>query len=118
MTRKARAATTTEAELRALVTAGLTWVQASEKTGVNVRELRLVASVLGIKSAYASGTYGGRSAICADEAVRMLAKGATLQEVAAEFGVSKQAVSTKLKRHGLPTSCRAAVKYQAQQAAK
>lgn len=105
------AKTTTEAELRACVAQGMTWVDVANKTGITAGRIRTAASVLGIRSAQGTTSFhiGEERAERMVEWVDRLAQGDTRQEIAAAEGISKQAVSFALRKAGLPTTCRAAV---------
>ena len=105
-------ATTSEAEIRALCAQGLTFVQIAEKLDLPIAALRTTASLLGIKS----GRGHGDGALPLQQWVDRLAGGATLQELATDHhNTSRQNVYAALRRHGLPTNCRAAVKFKAAQ---
>ena len=106
-------ATTTEAEIRSLTEQGLTFVKIAEKLNLNVQSLRQAASLMGIKS----GRLHSETLPLA-EWVDALANGSTLQEIADPRAISRQSVYTCLARRGLPTNCRAAVKFKALQASK
>ena len=115
MTRPRKYAPTSEAEIRALCAEGLTFVQIAERLAVPVGPLRTVASLLGIKS----GRGHGDSALPLQQWIDELAAGATLDDVAkAHHGTARQNIHAALKRRGLPTNCRAAVKFKALQAQK
>ena len=107
--------TTTEAELRALVDEGLNWVQIAERLNLEVSMLRATACTLGIKSGYG---LRGREIVPLDVWIGKLAAGGTLEEIAAAGGTTRQNVHQHLYRRGLPTTCRAAVKFKALQAQK
>ena len=114
MSRPRKYATTSEAEILALCAQGLTFVQIAEKLNLPIVALRGAASLLGIKS----GRGHGDAALPLQQWVDRLAGGATLQELATDHhGVSRQAVFMALRRRGLPTNCRAAVKFKAQSGA-
>ena len=106
-------ATTSEAELRALVAEGLNWVQIAERLNLEVSMLRATACTLGIKSSYG---LRGREVLPRDAWIGKLAAGDTLEEIAAADGITRQNVHQHLHRRGLPTTCRAAVKFKALQA--
>ena len=108
-------ATTTEAEIRALTAQGLTFVQIAEKLNVHINSLRQAASLLGIRSGYGAR---GRETVPADVWIDRLAMGDTLDEIAASDDTTRQNVHQHLFRRGLPTTCRAAVKFKALQASK
>lgn len=116
MARPRKHPATSEAEIRALAAEGLTFPQMAEKLNVPIGALRTTASVLGIKS----GRGHGDAALPLQEWVDRLAAGATLDEIGKAHGrgVSRQSVHNALKRRGLPTNMRAAVKFKAQQASK
>ena len=108
-------ATTSEAELRALVAEGLTFVQIAERLNLEVNMLRATACTLGIKSSYGLRSQGP---LPLDTWIDKLAAGDTLEEIAASDGMTRQNVRQHLHRRGLPTTCRAAVKFKALQAQK
>lgn len=105
--------TTTEAELRELCAQGLNFVQIAERLNLNVQSLRNCCSVLGIRSGdYRSGHPGvGRK-----DPARLLAwvgrleRGDSVGDIARDEGCSRENVNAQLRRHGLPSSVRAAVK--------
>lgn len=97
--------TTTEAEIRKLVGEGLKFPAIAERLGVNLYALRQGASLLGIKSP--TGTANPRAS---REYLASIARGETLHEIAARFGVTSQAVRAALKRNGLPTTANAYLK--------
>ena len=108
-------ATTSEAEIRALAAEGLTFPQMAERLNVPIGALRTTASTLGIKS----GRGHGDAALPLQEWVDRLAAGATLDEIGkAHHDTSRQNIYNALSRRGLPTNCRAAVKFKALQASK
>lgn len=113
MSRPRKYAVTSEAEIRALAAEGLTFPKMAERLNVPLVSLRIAASLLGIKS--------GRGLEFNMPALRWvdeLAAGATLDEIGKAHGrgVSRQAIYVALQRRGLPTNCRAAVKWKAEQA--
>ena len=115
MARPRKHPATSEAEIRALAAEGLTFPQMAEKLNVPIGALRTTASVLGIKS----GRGHGDAALPLQEWVDRLAAGATLDEIGkAHHDTSRQNIYSALSRRGLPTNCRAAVKFEALQAQK
>lgn len=103
--------TTTEAELRELAAQGLTWIQIGQRLGICVHKLRMTASALGIRSGY----YNCLPAIDQsrlDDYVAKLRRGMTASEIAEGYGISKQAVAQELRKRGLPTTTRAAIRAQ------
>lgn len=115
MSRARKYATTSEAEIRALAAEGLTFPKMAERLNVHIGALRTTASLLGIKS----GRGHGNTALPLQEWIDRLAAGATLEEIGQSFhGTSRQNIQAALSRRGLPSSCRAAVKFKALQASK
>lgn len=114
MAAKRKYATTSEAEMRALAAEGLTFPQMAERLNVHVQSLRIAASLLGIKSGR-----GQESSMPVHRWVDELAAGATLDQLGAAHGrgVTRQSIHNALKRRGLPTTMRAAVKFKAAQQA-
>lgn len=115
MSRPRKYATTSEAEIRALCAEGLTFPQIAARLNVALIPLRNAASLLGI----ASGR-GHETNMPVGRWVDELAAGATLDELGKAHGkgVTRQSIHNALKRRGLPTNTRAAVKFKAQQASK
>ena len=115
MARPRKYAVTSEAEIRALAAEGLTFPQMAARLNVPLIPLRNAASLLGI----ASGR-GHETNMPVNRWVDELAAGATLDEIGKAHGrgVSRQSVHNALKRRGLPTNMRAAVKFKVQQASK
>lgn len=115
MSRPRKYATTSEAEIRALCAEGLTFPQIAARLNVPLIPLRNAASLLGI----ASGR-GHETNMPVNRWVDELAAGATLDEIGKAHGrgVTRQSIHNALKRHGLPTNARAAVKFKALQAQK
>lgn len=113
MSRPRKYAVTSEAEIRALAAEGLTFPKMAERLNVPLGSLRIAASLLGIKSGR-----GQEFNMPALRWVDELAAGATLDEIGKAHGrgVSRQAIYVALQRRGLPTNCRAAVKWKAEQA--
>ena len=106
---------TSEAEIRALAAEGLGFPQMAAKLNVPLGALRITASLLGIKS----GRGHGDAALPLQAWIDRLAAGETLQELAdSHHGTSRQNIHSALNRRGLPTNCRAAVKFKALQAQK
>jgi hypothetical protein len=115
MSRTSKYATTSEAEIRALAAEGLNFSQIAERLNVHVGALRTAASVLGIKS----GRGHGDSALPLQQWIDRLAAGETLEEIGRSYhNTSRQNIQSALSRRGLPSSCRAAVKFKALQASK
>lgn len=106
---------TSEAEIRALAAQGLTFPKMAERLNVPLQSLRIAASLLAIKSGR-----GQEATMPVHRWVDELAAGATLDELGKAHGrgVSRQSVHNALKRRGLPTNMRAAVKFKAQQASQ
>lgn len=106
---------TSEAEIRALAAEGLTFPQMAERLNVPLNALRITASLLAIKSGR-----GQEAAMPVHRWVDELATGATLDELGKAHGrgVTRQSIHNALKRRGLPTNTRAAVKWKAAQASK
>lgn len=106
--------TTTEAELRELCAEGLNFVQIAERLNLNARSLRNACSVLGIRSGdYRSGCQGignKRSMERLNGWVARLERGDSLGDIARDEGCSRENVNAQLRRSGLPSSVRAAVK--------
>lgn len=115
MSRPRKYATTSEAEIRALCAEGLTFPQIAARLNVPLIPLRNAASLLGIASGRRHETN-----LPLSRWVDELAAGATLDEVGKAHGkgVTRQSVYNALKRRGLPTTTRAAVKFKALQAQK
>ena len=115
MAKPRKYAFTSEAEIRALADEGLTFPQMAERLNVHLQTLRGAASLLGIKSGR-----GQESAMPVNRWVDELAAGATLDQLGAAHGrgVTRQSIHNSLKRRGLPTNMRAAVKFKALQASK
>lgn len=101
---------TSEAAIRAAAAAGMNFVQMAEHLNVPVGALRTTASLLGIKSGR-----GQENHMPVHRWVDELAAGATLDELGKAHGrgVSRQNVHNALKRRGLPTNMRAAIKFKA-----
>lgn len=109
MARKpSRYSTTSEAEIRALVAEGLNFVQIAEKLNLNIIALRQVGCVLGITSAYRRDAK--RRHFDLDAWVQRLERGASLQEIANDEGITREYVNQTLRKAGRPTCMRAAVK--------
>jgi DNA-binding CsgD family transcriptional regulator len=110
---KRRETTTTEAELRELVSQGKTFVTIAAELRIDINALRATCSVLGIRSAY----NGGRkdSSARANQYLEKLKTGATLDEVGCAFGITRQAVYRALKKASLPTTARAVLRWQSSQ---
>lgn len=103
-----RYSTTSEAEIRALVAKGQNFVQIAEKLNLNLPALRQVACVLGIASAHR--VTSKRKRFDLEAWVLRLERGASLQDIASDEGVTRQYVNQLLRSAGLPASMRAAVK--------
>lgn len=112
MSRPRKYAVTSEAEIRALAAEGLTFPQMAERLNVPLVALRNCASLLGIKSGR-----GQELNMPVHRWVDELAAGATLDELGKAHGrgVTRQSIHNALKRRGLPTTMRAAVKFKAAQ---
>ncbi len=109
MARKTRRySTTSEAEIRALVADGLNFVQIAQKLNLNLPASRQVACVLGIASAHRASSKRIRFDL--DAWVLRLERGASLQEIADDEGVTRQYVSQLLRSTGMPSCMRAALK--------
>ena len=102
--------TTSEAELRALCAEGLNFVQIAERLNLNLQALRTTCCVLGIRS----GDYrGGGHKYSMDVLlgwVERLSRGDSIGDIARDEGCSRENVNALLRRSGLPSSIRAAVK--------
>lgn len=107
-------ATTSEAEIRGLTAQGMTFVQIAAKLNVPIGSLRTTACVLGIKS----GRGHDSASLPLHAWIDHLAAGGTLDEIATDRKLTPQAIQQHLSRRGLPSSCRAAVKFKALQASK
>lgn len=105
-------ATTSEAEIRALAAEGMNFPQMAAKLNVPLGALRITASLLAIKSGR-----GQDASMPVHRWVDELAAGATLDELGKAHGrgVTRQSIHNALKRRGLPTNMRAAVKFKAAQ---
>lgn len=106
--------TTSEAEIRALCAEGMNFVQIAEHLNLNVQSLRNACSVLGIRSGdYRSGGPGigqKRSMERLLGWVDRLSHGDSIGDIARDEGCSRENVNAQLRRAGLPSSVRAAVK--------
>lgn len=107
--------TTSEAEIRSLVGQGLNFPEIAERLNVNVHMLRACCSLLGIRSAASRGcnrTMQDKQA-AAERLhgwVGRLERGDSINDIARDEGCSRENVNAQLRRHGLPSSVRAAVK--------
>jgi hypothetical protein len=104
MSRPRKYATTSEAEIRALVAEGLKFPEIAKRLNVQLGVLRTAASLLGIKSPC---NYGGVAKVDFEQFV----SGKTIAEIAAARGVSRQSVHLGLARAKLPSNSAALVKY-------
>lgn len=107
--------TTSEAEIRALVDQGLSFVEIASRLGICLSQLRAGASLLGIRRKRVNGVgsvgVGNKwSRELLLDFVERMTRGESLHVFAAEHGVSRQAVYIFLQRAGLPTSVIAAVR--------
>ena len=101
--------TTSEAELRALCAEGLNFVQIAERLNLNIQTLRTTCSVLGIRSGdYRSGRNGSLKDL--RSWVARLERGDSTADIARDEGCTRENVNATLRRHGLPSSIRTAVK--------
>lgn len=109
MARKpSRYSTTSEAEIRACVAEGLNFVQIAEKLNVHLQTLRATACLLGIRSAHLSKPKCSKFDL--DAWVLRLERGASLQDIANDEGITREYVNQTLRKAGRPTCSRAAVK--------
>lgn len=106
--------TTSEAEIRELCAQGLNFVQIAERLNLHKHSLRQCCSVLGIRSGdHRSGGSGiGRQATSEQLLgwVARLERGDSAAEIARDEGCTRENVAQILRRRGLPSSVRAAVK--------
>lgn len=98
-------ATTSEAEIRALVAEGLNFVKIAERLNVGIHALRTAASLLGIPAACKAPQRAHLPGF-----VTRLCLGDTLDEIGVDSGLTRQAIHGALKRAGLPTCTRAALR--------
>lgn len=104
MTKQRTTVTTTEAEIRALVDQRLTITEVAKRLNVSLHKLRAACSLLGIRS---------KRSIDSDtlqEWVGRIESGETAAEIAYGFGVTRQHVYCVLKKAGLPTTTRDAIR--------
>ncbi|MFA7291869.1 MAG: hypothetical protein WC023_06430 [Rhodocyclaceae bacterium] len=103
---------TTEAQLRALADANVSGVDAAKQLGIKVEYLYVTARVLGIKF---NGARGMTAPV--HEYLEGIRSGMTCQEVATRHGLrNASTVHDALKRAGLPTCTRAALRQQSNSA--
>lgn len=107
-------ATTSEAEIRALVEQGLNFPRIAERLNVNLISLRNTCSVLGIRSADKRGRPdAGRTVRSLEELqawVRRLEAGETTSQIAKTEGCTRNNIGILLKKANLPTGVVAAVR--------
>jgi hypothetical protein len=101
--------TTSEAAIRALFGKGIGFVDVAKQLGVSIHQLRAAASLLGIR-ARPETDHGAERKRKASIYLGGIARGETMEEIAAHFGVTRQTVCNTLKAEGLPTSARAYLK--------
>lgn len=99
--------TTTEAEIRRMAAAGMSWVEIGKETGIHASRICITANVLGIASTKRDFTE--RDARLAGYVTRMQA-GEDLSQIAMDEGRSYMSVYRSLKLAGMPTSTNAALR--------
>lgn len=108
MSKPRKYATTTEAQIRALVEQGLTNDQIAKKLNVSPNALSTVRGMLGILAVKKREAFGVKPWW-----VPALAAGATVDTICKAEGVSYPTVYGALKRAGLPNTRKGAAEYMA-----